>query len=101
MDRIARGTRDAFFLDLPLTPFGEALDLQRAAVAARFDGHLPADLVILVEHPPVGRFVPPETFDVWRDRARMMGFSEVASGPFVRSSYQARESFQRIHPMAP
>ena len=53
MERIARGTRDAFFLDLPLTPYGEALDLQRAAVAARFDGRLPVDLVILVEHPPV------------------------------------------------
>lgn len=45
--------RDAYFLDLPLTPFKEVLELQRAAVAARCSGRLSAELVILVEHPPV------------------------------------------------
>ncbi len=44
---------DAYFLSLPLTPYEEAYDLQRSAVAARISGRLPAELVILVEHPPV------------------------------------------------
>jgi lipoic acid synthetase len=44
-------------------------------------------------HHPVVRFVPPEAFDQWRERALRMGFTEAASGPFVRSSYHARELF--------
>jgi lipoic acid synthetase len=40
---------------------------------------------------PVVRFVPPEEFDEWADIARSMGFKKVASGPFVRSSYHARD----------
>jgi len=46
------------------------------------------------KHLPVERFVPPEEFDAWRKTAREMGFSEVASGPFVRSSYHAKELFE-------
>jgi len=42
-------------------------------------------------HLPVERFVPPEEFEAWRETALNMGFSEVASGPFVRSSYHAKE----------
>lgn len=38
---------------------------------------------------PVERFVPPEQFDAWRASALAMGFSAVAAGPFVRSSYHA------------
>ena len=38
---------------------------------------------------PVERYVPPEEFDKWRDKALDMGFRAVASGPFVRSSYRA------------
>jgi lipoic acid synthetase len=38
---------------------------------------------------PVDRFVPPAQFDAWADEARAMGFSAVASGPLVRSSYRA------------
>jgi lipoic acid synthetase len=48
------------------------------------------------EHLPVERFVPPDEFDKWRDYARAMGFSAVASGPFVRSSYRARELYETI-----
>jgi lipoic acid synthetase len=48
------------------------------------------------EHLPVKRFIPPEEFDQWRQKALKMGFVEVASGPFVRSSYHARELFQDI-----
>ncbi len=40
---------------------------------------------------PVVRYVPPEEFDELATIARSMGFKKVASGPFVRSSYHARE----------
>jgi lipoyl synthase len=43
------------------------------------------------EHLPVARYVPPEEFEQLGRAARKMGFSNVASGPFVRSSYHARE----------
>ena len=46
------------------------------------------------EHLPVERFVPPEEFDRWKEIALEKGFSEVASGPFVRSSYHARELYE-------
>jgi len=45
-------------------------------------------------HLPVKRFVHPEEFDSRRESALSMGFSEVASGPFVRSSYRARELYE-------
>lgn len=44
-----------------------------------------------VQHLPVVRYVPPEEFDELGQIARRMGFEQVASGPFVRSSYHARE----------
>ena len=40
---------------------------------------------------PVVRYVPPEEFEQLGELARRMGFEHVASGPFVRSSYHARE----------
>lgn len=43
------------------------------------------------EHLPVERYVHPEEFNDWRKKAIHMGFRAVASGPFVRSSYQAEE----------
>jgi lipoic acid synthetase len=46
------------------------------------------------DHLPVRRYVPPEEFDRWRAEALQMGFQEAASGPLVRSSYQARELFK-------
>jgi len=45
------------------------------------------------QHLPVRRFIPPEEFDQWRETALEMGFSEAACGPFVRSSYHARELY--------
>jgi len=45
-------------------------------------------------HLPVKRFVPPEEFEQWRETALQMGFAQVASGPFVRSSYHAKELYQ-------
>ena len=44
-------------------------------------------------HLPVDRFVTPEEFDHWRKEAIKIGFTEVASGPFVRSSYHAKELY--------
>ncbi|MEW8413061.1 MAG: lipoyl synthase [Candidatus Thiodiazotropha sp.] len=41
------------------------------------------------DHLPVIRFVPPEEFDQLGEIAREMGFTRVASGPMVRSSYHA------------
>ena len=40
---------------------------------------------------PVVRYVPPEEFEFLGKAAKQMGFVEVASGPFVRSSYHARD----------
>jgi lipoyl synthase len=40
---------------------------------------------------PVVRYVPPSEFEELGEIAREMGFKEVASGPFVRSSYHARD----------
>ena len=44
-----------------------------------------------LEHLPVVRYLPPEEFDDLGRAARRLGFANVASGPFVRSSYHARE----------
>ena len=40
---------------------------------------------------PVERYIPPDEFNFLGDAARKMGFKKVASGPFVRSSYHARD----------
>jgi lipoic acid synthetase len=47
-------------------------------------------------HLPVEAYVAPDDFTSWREAALEMGFSEVASAPFVRSSYHARESFRAL-----
>ncbi len=39
----------------------------------------------------VERYVTPEEFQFLGDKAKAMGFKKVASGPFVRSSYHARD----------
>ncbi|MDA7951636.1 MAG: lipoyl synthase [Pirellulaceae bacterium] len=40
---------------------------------------------------PVTRYLPPEEFVYLGKAAKSMGFKQVASGPFVRSSYHARD----------
>lgn len=47
-------------------------------------------------HLPVERYIPPKEFDNWRKIALEMGFSEVAAGPFVRSSYNAKNLYRTI-----
>jgi len=49
-------------------------------------------------HLPVERYIPPTEFDNWRNVALEMGFAEVASGPFVRSSYHAKKLYQAVKP---
>jgi lipoic acid synthetase len=41
------------------------------------------------DHLPLERWVAPAEFAAWAKRALVLGFSDVASGPLVRSSYHA------------
>ena len=50
-----------------------------------------------LDHLPVERYVPPEEFDEIGEQVRKLGFSMVASGPFVRSSYHAGEMAESVH----
>jgi lipoic acid synthetase len=50
---------------------------------------------------PVERYIPPKEFDHWRNVALEMGFAEVASGPFVRSSYHAKNLYRTVKAFAP
>jgi lipoic acid synthetase len=43
------------------------------------------------DHARLARYVKPEEFERWADVARNMGFSIVAAGSLVRSSYRAHE----------
>ncbi|MFC1498839.1 lipoyl synthase [Verrucomicrobiota bacterium] len=45
------------------------------------------------KHLPVVHYVEPPEYELWAAAAKAMGFSSVAAGPFVRSSYQAEEVF--------
>lgn len=47
-------------------------------------------------HLPVERFVPPEEFAELEELALARGFTGVAAGPFVRSSYQAETLYRRV-----
>ncbi len=48
------------------------------------------------DHLPVERYATPEEFAAWAERARALGFEEVASGPLVRSSYRAERLAGRV-----
>ena len=47
---------------------------------------------------PVVRYLPPDEFDELGALARQLGFRKVASGPFVRSSYHARDMANLFEP---
>jgi lipoic acid synthetase len=87
----AMTTKSGFMLGLGETS-GEVLDLLAALRAARVD-------IVTIgqylrpsrENLPVEEYVPPETFDRFREAGEGMGFRHVFSGPFVRSSYRAGE----------
>jgi lipoic acid synthetase len=46
------------------------------------------------ENVPVEEYVPPSTFERYRQIAEELGFRYVASGPFVRSSYNAAAALE-------
>lgn len=47
-----------------------------------------------IKHHPVVRYVTPQEFEQYTILANRLSFASVASGPFVRSSYHAREMYQ-------
>lgn len=47
------------------------------------------------KHAPAVRFADPAEFDAIAREARAIGFSAVAAGPFVRSSYLAEEAYRK------
>jgi lipoate-protein ligase B len=49
----SNNAREWYFVDLGVVPYPEARDLQLRLVAARAQGRLTANVVLLVEHPPV------------------------------------------------
>jgi len=61
-------------------------DLRRAGVSMLTLGQY---LAPTRAHAPVARYVPPEEFAELEQLARELGFSGVAAGPLVRSSYYA------------
>jgi lipoic acid synthetase len=48
-----------------------------------------------LNHLAVERYVTPEEFDRYRQRALALGFLECVSGPLVRSSYRAEQALNR------
>jgi lipoic acid synthetase len=48
------------------------------------------------DHLPVDRYVSPEEFGQWKQRALALGFRGVVAGPLVRSSYHAGELAARL-----
>ncbi|CAN5890751.1 lipoyl synthase [soil metagenome] len=50
-----------------------------------------------MKHLPVARYLPPEEFEELGRIARTLGFLDVASGPFVRSSYHADKMAEAGH----
>lgn len=48
------------------------------------------------KHHPVLRYIPPDEFATYKNIGEEMGFKAVFSGPFVRSSFHAREIFQQL-----
>ena len=51
------------------------------------------------DHHPVVEYVPPNIFQTYGLEARSLGFLGVASGPYVRSSYQAESLYKKAKGM--
>ena len=49
-----------------------------------------------VKHAPIDRFVSPEGFQRYENRARAKGFLMVSASPLTRSSYHAGDDFKRL-----
>jgi len=48
------------------------------------------------QHRPVSRYIPPEEFEKYGDIAKELGFRSVASGCFVRSSFNASGMYKEV-----
>jgi lipoic acid synthetase len=86
-------TKSGIMVGLGETP-EQVLDLmadwRRAKVAiATIGQYLPPS----ARHLPLERFVEPAEFEMYRRKGLELGFQRVESGPLVRSSYHAQESF--------
>lgn len=91
-------TKSGIMVGLGETP-EEVLELMKDWRASRVDivtlgQYLPPSEY----HLPLARFVEPEEFDLYRRKGEELGFQRVESGPLVRSSYHARESFAGATP---
>lgn len=51
------------------------------------------------DHHPVVEYIPPDIFQTYEVEARSLGFLGVASGPYVRSSYQAESLYRKAKGM--
>ena len=49
-----------------------------------------------LRHIPVSRWVPPDEFDRYREKALARGFLQVSASPLTRSSYHADADFDRL-----
>ena len=49
-------------------------------------------------HLPVSAYITPQQFEEYRTEALAMGFSQVESGPLVRSSYYAERATSLLRP---
>jgi len=73
---------------------GQVLELMADWRAARVEiATIGQYLPPTARHLPLERFVTPEEFEMYRRRGLEMGFRRVESGPLVRSSYHAQDSF--------
>jgi len=55
-----------------------------------------------LRHHKVARYVPPKEFEEYKDIGKELGFLHVVSGPLVRSSFQAAETYRvAIEPNKP
>lgn len=52
------------------------------------------------DHHPVVDYIHPELFKAYQQEAEELGFSGVASGPYVRSSYQAEKLYRQARGMS-
>jgi lipoic acid synthetase len=68
-------------------------DLRRAGVSVVTLGQY---LRPTVKHLPVAEYITPEMFEFYKQEALARGFSHVASGPLVRSSYMAEKALAHL-----
>jgi lipoic acid synthetase len=48
------------------------------------------------DHLPAARYLTPEEFSSWQERAEKMGFKAALCGPLVRSSYRAGQLYRKV-----